>query len=116
MNLQTTGLKLVLICCLTLASLAWAAQASAAETEYACKCKGIKEQILFVTTYGDCGNGFTGGNKGHVDKHIPQSEMIHYLPHVVIDSIHATNCGYYESSGWNCGRMKSGKAPSCIND
>lgn len=116
MNLKTTGARLALICCLALLTAAWVAPAHAAGSEYACKCKGIEDSFLFFKTHGDCGNGFTGGNKGQVTKHIPKSDLTHYLPHTVIGTISGNNCGYYESSGWNCGKMKKATVPLCLND
>jgi hypothetical protein len=103
------------VCVLCLA-LAWALPA-AAGAKYACKCKGIKEWILFVPTYGDCGNGFAGGSKGQLQKNLTEGQLGNYIPPgVSYQVVDGDGCGYYPESGWNCGKMVGSSAPDCVND
>ncbi len=86
--------------------------------KYACRCKGIKHWILFVPSYGNCGNGFAGGNKGTVTRDISRDALNSYIPPGVIGHVTSGNsqCGYYPDSGWNCGEMIGSSIPQCIND
>lgn len=118
MKLKTNAWKSALLCCLALLGTVWTTQALAAEeAKYACKCKGIKEWILFVPTYSDCGNGYQGADKGAIRRNIDEDYLTHFIPPGTASRVVDGNgCGYYESSGWNCGKMKGGTTPSCLND
>ena len=96
----------------------WVVAAAPAEDTYCCKCKGIKELVLFWYQYGDCGNGFVGGNKGDVKKNISEAGLNSYIPPGVSGPIKSgtTPCGYYPDSGWNCGKMNGTATPPCLDD
>ncbi len=89
-----------------------------ADENYACKCKGIKQWILFfIPTYGNCGNGFVGGNKDQVTRDISGAALSSYIPPGVSGQITTgSQCGYYQNSGWNCGKMSGSSLPQCLND
>jgi hypothetical protein len=110
-------LTVLLVAVCILAGLA--AEAAAADSpKYACYCKGIKEWVLFVPTYGDCGNGFTGGDQGNLVKDLGKGRLGTYIPPGVQSLIDSpANCGYYPDSGWNCGQMfKTGGVPPCLSE
>ncbi|WP_045213337.1 hypothetical protein [Desulfonatronovibrio magnus] len=88
-----------------------------ADENYACRCKGIKFWILFVPSYGNCGNGFVDGSKGTVIRDIPREALSSYIPSGVIGQVTSGNsqCGYYPDSGWNCVEMSGSSIPDCIN-
>ena len=89
-----------------------------ADESYACRCKGIKQWILFIPTYGNCGNGFVGGNKGQVTRDISGDGLSSYIPPGVSGQVTTGNsqCGYYPDSGWNCGKMSGSSLPQCLDD
>ncbi len=117
MNIKSICAKLALLFCLVALAAAAAGPAGAKEAKYACKCKGIKEWILFVPTYGACGSGYQGADKGAIRRNIDEDYLIHFIPPGTASRvINGNECGYYPDSGWNCGKMKNGTTPSCLND
>lgn len=106
----------IILCIICLAALV-AAPAAWSSGNFACKCKGTKEWVLFVPTYGDCGNGFASGSKGDIHKNITADGLDSYIPPGMQAGVkHGSECGYYTQSGWNCGKMQGSSAPACVND
>ena len=111
---QIAACALLIACALALTAVTPAL----ADENYACRCKGIKYWILFVPSYGNCGNGFAGGSKGVVTRDISRDTLSSYIPPGVIGQVTSGNsqCGYYPDSGWNCGKMSGSSLPQCINN
>ena len=100
-------------------ALIWTAVTPAlADEKYACRCKGIKYWILFVPSYGNCGNGFVDGMKGVIIRDISREALARYIPSGTIGHVTSGNsqCGYYSDSGWNCVEMNENSIPGCINN
>ena len=104
---------LVIACALAMITVT---PALAAEN-YACRCKGIKHWILFVPSYGNCGNGFADSYKGTLIRDLTQDDLSRYIPSGVSGQIITGNsqCGYYPDSGWNCAKMSGTSLPPCLN-
>ncbi|MBN1664077.1 MAG: hypothetical protein JW943_10795 [Deltaproteobacteria bacterium] len=96
----------------------WVVAAASAAGTYSCRCKGIKEWVFLWYAYGDCGNGFVGGDKGQVTNNIAEGSLGSYIPPGVSGQVISgtASCGYYPDSGWNCGKMAGGTPPNCIYD
>ena len=110
---QIAACALLIACALVLTAVTPAS----ADENYACRCKGIKYWILFVPSYGNCGNGFEDGRKGEVTRDISREGLARYIPFGVISQVVPGNsqCGYYPDSGWNCGKMSGSSLPQCLN-
>lgn len=113
---KTSRAALMLVCCLALASVAWAAPAHALGSEFVCKCKGIDDKANpYLKKV--CGMGYETAQKGRTDTNIPLEKLGKYLDSYDPKDLWGNNCLYSAKSGWKCARMMGANniVPMCVS-